>query len=158
MLVLDGNNSLKRMKGAHGREVGDVREFTDSDYFLDNAYVDSFADEIQRPTQTHVKQEPEDETLDGDDGFTTSVDDPQLETCASNWKAAVSLEKKRMWGVFDETGVFASACPHGFVLWLADMVQSGEQFVHSSFIVAFITRTDPPGSGQSIPYRWLQKR
>jgi hypothetical protein len=41
------------------------------------------------------------------------------------------MEKKKMWGVFDETGVFASACPHGFVLWLVDMIQSGELYVHS---------------------------
>jgi hypothetical protein len=134
MLVLDGNNSLKRMKTARGnREAGDVRELTDSDYFLNNAYVNLFEDEVQHPTQTDVKQEPEDEIVEGDDdGYITEAGDPQLENCASNWKAAVSMEKKRMWGVFDETGIFASACPHGFILWLADMVQSGEQCVHSS--------------------------
>ena len=53
---------------------------------------------------------------------------PQLESCATNWKAAASKEKKRMWGVFDETGIFACACPHGFVLWIVDMVQSGELY------------------------------
>lgn len=118
------------MKTTRGqREVGDVRELTDSSYFLENTYVNSFEDEIQRPAQTGDKQELEDQTVDGEDGYITEVDDPQLENCATNWKAAVSMEKKRMWGVFDETGVFASACPHGFVLWLADMVQSGEQCV-----------------------------
>jgi hypothetical protein len=132
MMALDGNNSLKRMKASHGREVGDVRELTNSDYFLDNAYVNSFADEVQSTTRTHVKQEPEDEIVDGDDGYATESNDPQLEPCASNWKAAVSMEKKRMWGIFDETGIFASACPHGFILWLADMVQSGEQCEHLS--------------------------
>lgn len=29
-------------------------------------------------------------------------------------------------GFFDETGVFLALCQHGFVLVLADMVQSGE--------------------------------
>ena len=136
MLVLDGNNSLKRMKTTRAqREVGDVREFTDSDYFLDNAYVDSFGDEIQRPT--HVKPEPEDEIINEEDGYVTEANDPQLENCASNWKAAVLMEKKRMWGVFDETGIFASACPHGFILWIADMVQSGEQCVHLSIYSHF---------------------
>ena len=125
------------MKAAHGREVGDVCELADSDYFLDNAYVNSFADEIQHPTQTSAKQEPEDEIIHMDDGYATEADDPQLEPCASNWKAAVSMEKKRMWGVFDETGIFASACPHGFVLWLADMVQSGEQYAHPSVYSRF---------------------
>lgn len=135
MLVLDGNNSLKRMKTARGqREAGDIRELTDGDYFLNSTFVNSFEDEIQRPAQTRVKQELEDEIIDLDDGYITEADDPQLENCASNWKAAVSMEKKRMWGVFDETGIFASACPHGFMLWLADMVQSGEQCVHSSVL------------------------
>ena len=131
MLVLDGNNSLKRMKIARGhREAGDVRELTDSDYFFDNAFINSFEDEVQRPTQTRIKQEFQNKIVDGDDGYITEVDDPQLESCASNWEAAVSMEKKKVWGIFDETGIFASACPHGFVLWLADMVHSGEQCVH----------------------------
>jgi hypothetical protein len=141
MLVLDSNNSLKRMKTAHGqREVGDVRELADSNYFLDNAYVNSFEDEIQRPTRTHVKQELEDKIINGDDGYITETDDPQLENCASNWKVAASMDKKRMWGVFDETGIFASACPHGFVLWLVDMVQSGEQCVRPSICSRLLCR------------------
>jgi hypothetical protein len=129
MLVLDGNNSLKRMRSQRG--VGDTREFVNSDYFLSNTYVDSFENEVRRPTQMNVKQEPEDEIVDTDEGYITEIDDPRLENCASNWKAAASLEKKKMWGVFDETGIFASACPHGFVLWLADMIQSGELYVYS---------------------------
>jgi len=122
------------MKPTRGqREVGDIRELHDSDYFLSNAYVNSFENEIHRPANTRVKQEPEDVPINGDEEYLTEISEPQLENCASNWKAAASVEKKRMWGVFDETGVFASACPHGFVLWLVDMVQSGELcvFLHS---------------------------
>ncbi|KAG0694016.1 hypothetical protein DFH29DRAFT_1037153 [Suillus ampliporus] len=33
---------------------------------------------------------------------------------------------KRMWGVYDETGIFIAVCRHGFSLVMADMVQSGE--------------------------------
>jgi len=33
---------------------------------------------------------------------------------------------KRMWGVFDETGIFLALCRHGFTLVIADMVRSGE--------------------------------
>ncbi|KIL56327.1 hypothetical protein M378DRAFT_188578 [Amanita muscaria Koide BX008] len=32
----------------------------------------------------------------------------------------------RMWGIFDESGVFLSLCHHGFVLLVVDMVRSGE--------------------------------
>jgi hypothetical protein len=132
MLVLDGNNSLKRMRSARGqREAGDVRVLSNSDYFLSNEYVNSFEHEIRRLDQARVKQEPEDEIVDMEEGYITEANDSQLENCAENWKAAASMEKKKMWGVFDETGIFASACPHGFVLWLVDMIQSGELYVYS---------------------------
>jgi hypothetical protein len=144
MMVLDGNNSLKRMKSTRGqREVGDTRELSDSSYFLSNTYVNSFENEIRRPAPTRVKQEAEDELVDGDEGYITEAGEPQLENCASNWKAAASTEKKKMWGVFDETGIFASACPHGFVLWLADMIQSGELCVYSSTHSDFIANRFP---------------
>jgi hypothetical protein len=32
----------------------------------------------------------------------------------------------KMWGVFDETGIFLALCRHGFVLLLTDMIRSGE--------------------------------
>jgi len=32
----------------------------------------------------------------------------------------------KMWGIFDETGIFLALCHHGFVLVVADMVRSGE--------------------------------
>ena len=86
------------------------------------------------------KQEVKDDAVSEDKGYITEVGDPELENCTSNWKAVVSMEKKRMWGVFDETGIFASACPHGFVLWLADMVQSGEQYVLSAFFLSSMCR------------------
>lgn len=46
--------------------------------------------------------------------------------CSKNWKAAADEEKKHMWSVFDETGIFVSACRHGLLLWVTDMVSSGE--------------------------------
>ena len=140
--MLDGNNSLKRMKIARRhQEAGDVHELTDSDYFFDNTFVNSFEDEVQHPTQTCIKQEFQNEIVKRDDGYITEVDDPQLESCASNWKAAVSMEKKKVWGIFDETGIFASACPHSFVLWLVDMVQSGEQCMHIYCQIIYYTNS-----------------
>lgn len=38
---------------------------------------------------------------------------------------------ERMWGIFDETGIFLALCRHGFVLLVADMVRSGELYVSS---------------------------
>ena len=37
-----------------------------------------------------------------------------LEQCVKNWKAASSDKSKKMWAMFDESGLFASACRHGF--------------------------------------------
>ena len=130
MLVLDGNNSLKRMKSACGqREVGDSHTFNNSNYFLSNAHVDSFENEVRRPVQVYTKEEPEDQAIAGDEGDIVEVDHPQLDSCASNWKAVATTERKKMWGVFDETSIFTSACPHGLILWLVDMIQSGELYV-----------------------------
>ncbi len=49
-----------------------------------------------------------------------------IRTCVKNWKSAAAEDKKKMWGIFDECGIFASACRHGMILWLIDMVRSGE--------------------------------
>ncbi|KAF8981797.1 hypothetical protein BDQ17DRAFT_1262684 [Cyathus striatus] len=37
-----------------------------------------------------------------------------------------SQSTARMWGVFDETGIFISLCQHGYILNIVDMVGSGE--------------------------------
>ncbi|KAI0689796.1 hypothetical protein BC835DRAFT_1437947 [Cytidiella melzeri] len=49
-----------------------------------------------------------------------------LDQCIDNWKSAAKEESKRMWSIFDKSGIFASACRHSLVLWLIDMVKSGE--------------------------------
>lgn len=41
---------------------------------------------------------------------------------------------KRMWGIFNEIGIFLALCRHGFALVIADMVKSGELYV---FFVPF---------------------
>ncbi|KAJ7147203.1 hypothetical protein C8R43DRAFT_953380 [Mycena crocata] len=46
--------------------------------------------------------------------------------CADRWKNMVNDVTSKMWGIFDETGVFLALCRHGFVLVLADMIRSGE--------------------------------
>ena len=115
-----------------------------SDYILPHEFVDRFANEVKaRHPQAKTKtrsvgraaaessSEDEDDASD-EDAERTEEGDPTdgkqgvPSPCAKNWKAASAEEKKRMWGIFDETGIFASACRHGLILWLADMVRSGE--------------------------------
>lgn len=55
------------------------------------------------------------------------LDDPEENSaCQERWKNLKEDMTAKMWGVFDETGVFLALCRHGFVLMLADMVRSGE--------------------------------
>ena len=128
MIVMDGNNSLKRVAPRGNRSVGDTRTFH-SDYYIPRSIVEKYAHEVKpRQAQPHVEVPVEDTDSD-DDGRDTEgdpTDGAPSSSCASNWKAAASDEKKRMWAIFEETGVFAAACRHGFVLWLIDMIRSGE--------------------------------
>jgi hypothetical protein len=127
MIVFDGNNSLSRMAPLGGRQVGDTRIFN-SDYYLEPDYINAHAsqsntlssdDETINPTsQTHAGQDPE-----------LTNTSPATSACTDNWKAAAADAKKKSWGIFEETGIFASACRHGLVLWIADMVRSGELYV-----------------------------
>jgi len=129
MFAVDGNDSLKRIARIGSRDVGDRRYFTTSDYYIPAEEVDEWARETR--TAPPVEASDDDEG-DGDDAAGPGEDghvDPG--PCANNWKAAQSDSKKRMWGIFSETGLFASACRHGFILWIADMIRSGEQYVQT---------------------------
>lgn len=128
MFAVDGNDSLKRIAHIGSRDVGDTRNFLGSDYYIPPEEVDLWAREvISRPS---VEDGPVHNESQGEADEVGEWNDEQgadHNPCANNWKAAQSDSKKRMWGVFAETGLFASACRHGFILWIADMVQSGEQ-------------------------------
>ena len=126
MFALDGNDSLKRIARIGSRDVGDTRCFSDSDYYIPAEEVDEWA----RDTASALPVEVADDNGNGNvsDAVEPGEDggvDPG--PCANNWKAAQSDSKKRMWGIFAETGLFASACRHGFILWITDMIRSGEQ-------------------------------
>jgi hypothetical protein len=126
MLVFDGSNSLKRMAEYGGHVIGDTRVFDEGDYFLPRSFVDQFANEVKSarpPAQPSSQTEVHDlvdkaipSLSDGDeheDGYLSAH-------CTKNWKAAAADDKKKMWGVFDETGIFACACRHGLIVWIVD--------------------------------------
>ena len=129
MFAMDGNNSLKRIRQVGSGAIADHRVF-DSDYFLSHEYVNKFADEVKRkaPTENDL------ETSLPDEGDPTDSAQPSVTVaCADNWKASQANELRRMWNIYEETGIFAAACRHGLILWLVDMVRSGELSVfHSS--------------------------
>lgn len=123
LFAFDGNNSLKRLQLSEGCSSGDIRTFEDSDYFLPTSYVDSFANEVRSNPQSVADKSIMDANLYNDAH-------PRPIECHKNWKAAAPDSKKSMWSIFEETGIFASACRHSLVLWVADMVRSGEKYVH----------------------------
>lgn len=49
--------------------------------------------------------------------------------CIERWRNTGLEERKRMFKVFDESGIFIACCQHRFVLAVCDMVQSGELWV-----------------------------
>lgn len=53
----------------------------------------------------------------------------------------------RMWGIFDETGMFACVCWHGFVLVVADMVRSGELSQYPLAVIEHLLLTLGEGIG-----------
>ncbi|KAF9231234.1 hypothetical protein BU15DRAFT_90967 [Melanogaster broomeanus] len=125
MYVMDGGNSTKSM--ANTQEEGDTCDYT-SDYLLPKTFIDTFAHEVK----TIAGDEKDDEGLT----VGKSVAETIASDCSKNWKAAAVDEKKRMWAIFDEMGIFVSACRHGLVLWYTDMIRSGELAKYPLAIVA----------------------
>lgn len=123
MIAMDGNNSLKRMRR---KGPADTRVFNDSNYYIPSDYVDIYANEVKRRANQPQPAAPAPNTdLAGSEGDPADgQDDPS--PCADRWKAAAAEHKKRTWDVFDETGIFGSACQHGMIMWIVDMVESGE--------------------------------
>ncbi|KAG6822415.1 hypothetical protein H0H92_013982 [Tricholoma furcatifolium] len=122
---MDGNDSLKRLRCAvkapqtddaeAGPRLGESRARQDTrtipgDRYLTRAEVDWWA-----------KMELA-EILPGDTSQEEASDNP----CVGRWTNMINEVTAKMWGIFDETGVFLALCRHGFTLVIADMIQSGE--------------------------------
>ncbi|KAF6763533.1 hypothetical protein DFP72DRAFT_800794 [Ephemerocybe angulata] len=126
LMSLDGNNSAKRVD-TRFRKAGDMRVYT-SDYFLDNSEVDKFKlEDIPTAAFSGPSFSDTDVVSIAHEDDSASQSQAEVAECVKNWKAAQSDNKKRAMDMFDETGWFASGCRHGIILWVADMVRSGEQ-------------------------------
>ncbi|KAJ3551111.1 hypothetical protein NM688_g4924 [Phlebia brevispora] len=165
MFAMDGNNSLKRVAKHGHRETTDRRVFAESDYYLSREFVDQYKDEVK--TRKQQKDAARGRTpaargrapvarpadpVDEDDIDNLELGEPGegdptdgaldlldfVKGCVRNWKSAAAEEKKKMWKLFDETGIFLSACRHGFILWMADMIKSRELTKYPLAVVAKI--------------------
>ncbi|KAJ7074925.1 hypothetical protein B0H15DRAFT_792589 [Mycena belliarum] len=124
LTTMDGNDSLKRVlrrtKVTNIVEDGDPtlgpsKEHIDNrdagdGYFISRDKVDKWAK--TRLEEALPMQQPNSKT--------------RYNPCADRWKNMVNDVTSKMWGVFDETGIFLALCRHGFVLLVTDMLRSGE--------------------------------
>ena len=46
--------------------------------------------------------------------------------CLERWRNAGPEERKKMFSLFDESGIFIASCRHRMVLVVCDMIKSGE--------------------------------
>ena len=131
------------------RVAADTRTYSGSDYILPREFVDRYANEVKaqtppkEPRHREIRTEDSDsDASDASDAEDTPPEDPtgagdptdgvqldgrnDIDQCVKNWKAAASDDKKKSWAIFDETGVYLAACEHGLILWVCNMVRSGE--------------------------------
>ncbi|KAK7453979.1 hypothetical protein VKT23_011491 [Stygiomarasmius scandens] len=141
MWVCDGNNSLRRMATLPGRRTVKARPPKRTDLKNDDNEDDEDEEEVLGLGEGG-------DLTDGLDVDTSLL--KSLAACTKNWKAASAEAKKKMWNIFEETGIFASACRHGFILWLADMVRSGELAKYALAMVAMAL--DTFGEGWILGY------
>ncbi|KAG1849095.1 hypothetical protein C8R48DRAFT_778679 [Suillus tomentosus] len=116
--TFDGNSSLKHIDGSGH---ADERSFQSS-YLIPAAEVDLFKDDVHlcpgtRTTAGNEVPQSNDETLNNS-------------TCTKNWKAANTTSENST-NVFNQTGVFVSACCHGIVQTLVELRRSGELANHA---------------------------
>jgi Kyakuja-Dileera-Zisupton transposase len=89
-------------------ELTDTREIG-TGYYLTNAQVDEWSKETLAALCPAYNEDESDNN-----------------SCAERWRSMRTVFTAKMWGVFQETGMFLALFRHGFVLLLADMVCSGE--------------------------------
>lgn len=125
LYTIDGNDSLKRILRREEppepapvtteggvQPLGASSEVKDSrtagrGIYLTREQVDEWAKEVL------MEEVP---------GYNDDDNNP----CAERWQNMKAELTAKMWGIFEETGLFLALCRHGFVLLLADMVHSGE--------------------------------
>lgn len=107
----DGNNSSKRIAGAGS---ADESRFC-STYFISREQVDLFKDEVQH-RRTNQPREDDEDNIETDENLASCL----------QWKSSGPDHKKTALDIYETTGIFASACRHGFIIKVCEMVKSGE--------------------------------
>ncbi|KAI5999191.1 hypothetical protein EDD15DRAFT_2386482 [Pisolithus albus] len=115
LVSIDGNNSLKRWNPTvYGAVPREDSRLPRSDLWLPTDKVDKFAGNVH-------------------DARVESVDEPSEEWIDED--SSVPEQRKKMFAIFDQSGIFISCCRHRFVLLGCDMVKSGELMKYPLAIV-----------------------
>ncbi|KAJ7349571.1 hypothetical protein DFH08DRAFT_996667 [Mycena albidolilacea] len=126
LVNMDGGNSLKQAPRRERVEsdgdmgtnakfvVGKSKEHVDSRDAGDGYYLDR--EKVNEWAKHRIAEMLPMEAAEGED----------VNPCADRWKNMVEDITAKMWGIFDETGIFLCLCHHGFVLVICDMIKSGE--------------------------------
>ena len=121
----DGNNSAKRIPHCAcdiddngDASMSEHHDFCDgtAGYFLPQEHVDKW--KHSAPQELLMQTSRPDNTV--------TEENP----CATRWYNMVHNKESKMWGIFDETGIFVAICHHGFILIAVDMVKSGDLYVY----------------------------
>ncbi|KAG1724147.1 uncharacterized protein EDB91DRAFT_1239995 [Suillus paluster] len=124
LVCIDDNNSLKRwVSSTYGLTAREDSRKPRSDYWVNWTTVDEFKDEVRRSAPSKSNSDQQD---DWEDLGTVPVESRTSFNCTEQWRNAELEQRKKMFSVFDESGIFIAACRHRFVLLACDMVQSGE--------------------------------
>ncbi|KAF8341848.1 hypothetical protein F5887DRAFT_887753 [Amanita rubescens] len=129
LITMDGNDSLKRVISAKTviseDSTGETLRSRVPNEWMDLRDVGS---EYFIP-RDEVEQWEKHDSLN-------SLHDPGSDNpCAARWRNMSSQHTSKMWGVFDESGIFVALCRHGFVLAVTDIVRSGEKAKYPLSIV-----------------------
>jgi hypothetical protein len=121
----------------------DSREI-ESDQYIKPEDVDHFKDEVLSSVKYTIsktksglltkliRRSKKNQDLDLDDWEDEDTPD-SLEKCVEHWRNAGPEQRKKMFSLFEETGVFVASCQHRFILFWCDMIKSGERHVAIPF-------------------------
>ncbi|KIK12900.1 hypothetical protein PISMIDRAFT_18389 [Pisolithus microcarpus 441] len=122
LFAMDGNDSLKRISreaiGADKSAAQGLGErYIGDDCYLSWSFIDQFGVGC------------------GDESLSEPMTDSS-NPCTGRWKNMKEDVTSRMWGIFDEAGIFIAICRHGFSLLITDIVRSGERAKYPLAIVS----------------------
>ncbi|KAG6826234.1 hypothetical protein H0H92_000618 [Tricholoma furcatifolium] len=155
LFTMDGNDSLKRLRCAaklNTTEDTSAPRLPESKARSDSRTIGGDRYLTREEVDRWAKAALED-VLPGD---ANEEEDEEDNPCAGRWKNMVNEITAKMWGIFDETGVFLALCRHGFSLVVADMVQSGELSKYPLAVVSALLDAfgDGLGGGYDIGCRF----